>query len=348
MLVPLVVFPTISALVSLICAGVLARDALARPRPDRITWAIAFAVFGLAAACEVLGTVSEWTPVLARTYYLSGAVLVVGYLALGELYLLAADKIQRIAPGAALLVTAFAATIVWNAPVDQSKLAVDGWEALERGPALSAFAITINSAGTSVIVGGLVYSAIRFKRLGIQRNRMIGCLLIALGTITVGMGGTLTRLGYREYLDVPMAIGSAIIFAGIMQTRRPDAKTWPRLRPDAVSPSAVLRPASRLISQNGSANGHGIAVAPGTPANTGLDFIEEKLVAVGEAELSELCRIWSAGRRDVDALNREEAKRAWALRSALSTDAQQRFDALPAAVQWQLSELYHDVLTARA
>ena len=89
-----------------------------------------------AAACEAIGSLGEWSAPLVRVYYLTGAVLVVGYLALGELYLLAGRKIARFAPGVAMLVTAFAAALVFNAPVDESKLAHDGWEALETSTAI--------------------------------------------------------------------------------------------------------------------------------------------------------------------------------------------------------------------
>jgi hypothetical protein len=95
-----VVFPLISALISLACAAIIAGDALRRPRPDKIAWTAAFLLFAAAAACEVIGDLAHWTPALARVYYLTGAVLVVGYLALGELYLLAGKRIAHFAPGA--------------------------------------------------------------------------------------------------------------------------------------------------------------------------------------------------------------------------------------------------------
>ena len=103
----MVVFPILSAVISGICCAMIVRDAVAKPRPDKIAWAIAFALFAIAAAAEAIGSLTEWTPLLVRIYYLTGAVLVVGYLALGELYLLARDRIARFAPGVALGVTAF-------------------------------------------------------------------------------------------------------------------------------------------------------------------------------------------------------------------------------------------------
>ena len=77
-----------AAVIAAICAAFVGWDALRRPRPERVIWAAAFLLFTVAAACEVIGSAIGWSPTLARVYYLTGAVLVVGVLALGELYLL--------------------------------------------------------------------------------------------------------------------------------------------------------------------------------------------------------------------------------------------------------------------
>jgi len=219
-----VVLPAISALIAFGCVALIARDALRRPSLDRITWIVAFAMFGIAAAAEAIGDTAGWNATLARSYYLTGAVLVVGFLALGQLYLLFPDRIRKIAPGVALLITAVSASTVWSAPIDRSRLSADGWDAIERTTGLSILAISINSIGTLILLGGLVYSAIRFKRSGQHRNRMIGCLLIALGTLAVAMGGTLTRFGSEQYLYIAMSVGIAMIFGGYVWMKRPESR----------------------------------------------------------------------------------------------------------------------------
>lgn len=216
----MVVLPAISALIAFGCVALIARDALRRPSPDRITWIVAFAMFGIAAAAETIGDTAGWNATLARSYYLTGAVLVVGFLALGQLYLLFPDRIRKVAPGVALLITAISATTVWSAPIDQSRLSADGWDAIERTTGLSILAISINTIGTLILLGGLGYSAIRFKRSGTYRNRMIGCLLIALGTLAVAMGGTLTRFGSEQYLYIAMSVGIALIFGGYVWMKK--------------------------------------------------------------------------------------------------------------------------------
>src|SRR5918997_2348074 len=137
---PVIALPATAAVIASICAATVGWDALKQPRPERVIWAGAFLLFMVAATCEVIGSATGWSPILARVYYLTGAVLVVGVLALGELYLLLPGRMPSITPGASLLIAAVAATAVWSAPIDSARLAAVGWQALERGPFLVALA----------------------------------------------------------------------------------------------------------------------------------------------------------------------------------------------------------------
>ena len=220
----MIALPAAAALIAAICAAIVGWDALRRPRPERVIWAGAFLLFMVAAACEVIGSAIGWSPTLARVYYLTGAVLVVGALALGELYLLLPGRMPAITPGVSLLLVAVAATAVWSAPIDWARLPTAGWQALERGPFLVALAATINAGGTIVLAGGALYSAWKLRAAGGSGQRAAGCLLIAIGTVVVASGGTLTRFGRPEYLYLPMSLGIAIIFSGVSDaTRRPSA-----------------------------------------------------------------------------------------------------------------------------
>jgi hypothetical protein len=335
----LVVFPIIAMVVSLCCMAVIGKDTLRRPRPDRVVWTVAFAIFAVAAASEVIGDLSGWTENIVRVYYLTGAVVVVGYLALGELYLLAGTRIAKFAPGVTLLLTALAVTLVVNAPIDQAKLANDGWEALEQSTGLTAITLLMNIGGSLVLIGGALWSAWKFRKLGTQRRRMIGCILIAAGTFVVASGGTLTRFGHREYLYIAMAVGIVVIFAGVLETRRSDQE--PRtLRALFGLPAAA--PQGKIIPFQ----------ASGTSRNTrasdaqALDYVVERLLPLDDAALDRECRGWSVPRRELELLERSQAQQVWLLRTRLDPASQQRFDELAPAVRLQLAELYLDVFQA--
>lgn len=354
----MVAFPAAAAAISLACALVVAWDGLRRPKPDKAAWAVAFALFAVAAGAEVVGEVAGWTPLLVRGYYLAGAVLVVGFLALGEFYLLAPRRTAILGPGAALLVTALAVAVVQAAPIDEARLASDGWEALERGPALKGLAIGLNAGGTVVLVGGALLSAGRFWRRGVHRHRMFGCVLIALGTLVVASGGTLTRLGRAEYLYVAMAAGVAIIFAGYLEARRPDVAPADRAASGDAA-EAEMADASTPAPRTGATAGRGALVplpsvrgarpresgAAGDPA---IAFVEAHLLGRDQQAAADAARVWSAEPKDADRFGREEARRAWALRLRLSPAGRTAFDALPVPVRLQWAELYHEVLAPGA
>lgn len=305
------VFPSLAAIVALACAAVVGWDALRRPRPERFVWFVAFLVFFVAAAAEVAGAAVGWSPTLARVYYLAGAVLVVGLLALGEAYLLWPRRMPAVTPGIALLTVAIAATVVWSAPVDVARLPEAGWHALERGPTLVLLAVSINAGGTLVLVGGALYSAATARLQEGWNRRAVGCVLIALGATLVALGGSLTRLGRPEYLYLAMSAGIAVIFAGVLLTR--PARV--RARTDAA----------------------------GASDDEGVRFIIERLLPMSDEEIAEACRRWSATPIEGDVLSREQARRTWGLRLLLAEPTREQFDGLPLVVQAQLAELYGQV-----
>jgi hypothetical protein len=215
-----VVFPIVAATLALACAVTLLADYLRRPRPDKFVWVMAFAMFWLAAAAKVLADLSGWTPLLARAYYVFGATLVVGYLALGELYLLLPRRWADRAAGLVAALTALSVALVWRAPV-ASDITEQGWEALERGPALTALTLGFNALGTLILIGGCLYSVVRMRRVRAVRRRTLGLALIAGGTLVVASGGTLTRFGSEQYFYIAMALGVGLIFAGYLRARGP-------------------------------------------------------------------------------------------------------------------------------
>lgn len=330
-----VVFPIISAVLAALCAVVVGRDALRRPRPDKRAWFIAFVMFALAAGADAYGRELGWTEPLARLYYSTGPALVVAFLAVGELYLLIPKRMGRFAPGAAILLTATWITLVLDAPIDPARLADDGWEAIDRAGALRVMAIGINSVGTLIIVGGLLWSVWRFQQTKSHRNRMVGCLLIVAGTLAVAMGGTLTRFGQYEYLYIAMSVGIALIFAGVLWTRRPERDVAAAL----ASTSDETIPEGVPVE---TADDERVVAHPELAEE--LAFLVEKVLPLEPGEVRKVCAGWSVRTDDDPVMTRSDARQAWRLRKHLPAPAQDRFDVLPVPERRAVVELAAEVL----
>lgn len=328
----MVIFPLLSTGISLLCAWVLGRDAIRRPRPDKVIWTIAFLLFALAAGADAVGRELGWSTWLAKLYYATGPVLVVMYLAIGELYLLAPGKMRRFGIGLTASLTAFWLSLVLGAPVDQSRLATDGWDAIERDGFMTVVTIVLNTISTLIIVGGTAYTIWKFSRKGIARNRMIGCAWILVGTLFVAAGGSLTRLGHYEYLYIAMLIGVAMIFYGVLWTRRPET-----VPVQSFPTTSGIAP--RVLSAVP-------AVEVGTPprsVHSALVFVETLLQQPAE-DVARTCAEWSVPVDHTPVFSRLDARLAWAFRQGLPEESQVRFDALPVPARRQLSTLYREVL----
>ena len=72
----------------------------------------------------------------------------------------------------------------------------------------------INLYSVFFLVGGAAVSAWRFRSQPGNRDRYLGNILIAVGALLPGIGGTMTRAGYVEVLYVTELIGLLLIFAG--------------------------------------------------------------------------------------------------------------------------------------
>ena len=165
---------------------------------------------------------------------------------------------------------------------------------------------------------------------------MIGCLLIATGTLAVAMGGTLTRFGSDQYLYIAMSIGVAMIFAGYVWTKRREGAEARRRGVDGASRRGGGQASSRAsVSLNPQLSTLNPAVA----------FVESRLRSLSDDELIEECRVWSVPARAIDAFSRAEARRVWSFRNRLTPDGQAALDTRPAGLRLQLAELYFDVMT---
>jgi hypothetical protein len=198
-----------------------------RRRPHELVWGVAFLLFSIAAACQVLADLNgSWTPVLARTYYLTGAILNVALLGLGTAYLLMPRRIAHLSLALTVLLALMSVYVLFTVPVDSSVLVrsqqID-WKAVFSGNRAPSILAAIGSGiGSIVVIAGALMSGFTFWRKHIMKSRMIGVFLLAAGTFVVAFGGTLKGLFNNDHLLYPtMAVGVVMMFVGYLQTIRP-------------------------------------------------------------------------------------------------------------------------------
>ncbi|HKC20655.1 MAG TPA: hypothetical protein VKE27_13610 [Candidatus Dormibacteraeota bacterium] len=83
-----VALPLLSAVLSLVFAGMVFDQWWQRRHNFQLVWSIGLLWYGVATGCEFLGGAFGWNGALYRTWYLVGAFLVPAYLGAGTLYLL--------------------------------------------------------------------------------------------------------------------------------------------------------------------------------------------------------------------------------------------------------------------
>jgi hypothetical protein len=197
------------------CAGIVAWRAWRRPSPVRpafVAWAIGFGLFAVAAAALTWGAARGWSPPPFRVYYLTGGILVVAYLAVGEMLLvLPGRRVARVAAASMLFLTFAAAAAVLAARVDDAKLDAAGAappnDAL-HGMWATVLAVSLNSAGTLVLLAFTLHSA--------WRRRDPRPLLVAAGVGVIAVASSATRLGSYEAFALGQAAGVVLILGGLV------------------------------------------------------------------------------------------------------------------------------------
>jgi len=198
-----------------------------RAFPERLHllwWAIGVAVYGVGTFTEGWTTLFGWNPVIFKAWYISGALLGGAPLAQGSVYLLMKRKTAHLLT-AALIVYVIAASIpVVLSPIDYT--AVEAHRLTGRVFVWSwvrLFSPAVNLYAVIFLIGGAVLSALHYSRDPLNRHRMWANVLIAIGAILPGIGGTATRMGHTEVLYVTEILGLLMIWAGYRISVRPVA-----------------------------------------------------------------------------------------------------------------------------
>ena len=213
--------PFATTLVALVFATIVLRRYAERRGPHLLWWGVGLLIYGAGTLTESLTTLMGWNVWVFRAWYITGALCGGAPLAQGTVYLLLRRRVADVL--AAVLVTAIvtAGAFVILSPINQALVethrlsgAVLGWHAVRM---VSPF---INTYAAVFLIGGGIVSAARYRTQPENRHRYIGNILIAVGALLPGIGGTFTRFGHVEVLYVTEFLGLLLIFAGYKQNIR--------------------------------------------------------------------------------------------------------------------------------
>jgi hypothetical protein len=196
-----------------------------RQHPDRLHllwWAIGIATYGVGTFTESATTLVGWNEPTFRAWYISGALLGGAPLAQGTVYLLLSRRTAHVLT-ALLVVYVIAASVpVLLSPIDYSQVEahrltgrVFEWQWVR------AFSPFVNMYAVVFLIGGAILSALRYSGNPATRHRVIANVLIAIGAVLPGIGGTATRMGYTEVLYVTELAGMLLVWAGYRLSIRP-------------------------------------------------------------------------------------------------------------------------------
>jgi len=213
--------PIATTLVALTFSWSLFRRFQERGGLHLLWWGVGTLTYAAGTITEALTTLLGWDPTIFRLWYITGALLGGAPLAQGSVYLLLPRRTAHALT--AILVTAIgtASLCVLASPlrldlVEPHRLSgnVLAW------PWVRMFSPFINTYAFFFLVGGALVSALRYAEQVETRHRFVGNLLIAVGALLPGVGGTFTRFGHTEVLYVTEFIGLLLIFAGYRMITR--------------------------------------------------------------------------------------------------------------------------------
>jgi hypothetical protein len=216
------VIPLIAAAVGATFAVMVGRQYTRRRKPYQAIWALALAMFGVAAAFETVGQLAGWSDATYKGYYLFGGLLNVGWLGIGSLLLLVPQRIGRWAVIVMVVISLISVVAVIAAHTNPGLLRaqVPGRGAIDVPGVLP---LLTNLGGSLLLVGGAAYSAWKSARAGAPRNRVLGLAILAAGAFIVA-GGHSYAQSKGVYIAQPLseALGIVAMFAGflVIEARR--------------------------------------------------------------------------------------------------------------------------------
>jgi hypothetical protein len=227
-------WPLATAAIGAVFTALLIRQYASRRAPHQLSWAVGFLIYAVAALMEACSEyVGGWDHTVYRIYIVMAASLV-GFLGLGVVLLIFRKAIW----GRIFLVYLLAATAVFltgsfTHPLVEKNLVAGitvGGKALGASGTFPRFmSLFLNIPGTIFLLGGAIYSIIRFAPNREYRYRVWANALIAAGTLVIAAAGGRARAGEAAGLYPAEMIGAAVLLWGFLKASTLDkAASVPR------------------------------------------------------------------------------------------------------------------------
>jgi hypothetical protein len=178
-------------------------------------WMLGVLFYGAGTITESVNTLAGFSVANFKAWYILGALLGGAPLAQGTVYLLLKRKTANILSVILITIVLGAAVLVILSPVHPELIEnnrmtgkILEWKFVRFiTPFINLYAFTF-------LVGGAIYSAIKYANDKQFRNRFLGNICIAVGGLLPGIGGSFTKFGFIEVLYVTEFIGLLFIFIG--------------------------------------------------------------------------------------------------------------------------------------
>ncbi|NNF82139.1 MAG: hypothetical protein HKM99_05305 [Flavobacteriaceae bacterium] len=198
-----------------------------RRTPYLLWWSIGVLTFGLGTLAESIHALIGWHSINLRVWYIVGALLGGFPLAQGSVFLLMKRGFAQISAILIVSLILVASVFIMLTPINipegyDNRLtgAVFSWEWVRY------FSPFINLYAFLFLVGGALYSARKYYGLNDKQVHFKGNILIAIGALLPGIGGTFTRMGYVEVLFITELLGLLLIYGGyrMIKTKNKEVK----------------------------------------------------------------------------------------------------------------------------
>lgn len=207
--------PVLTTVIAIYFTWEIFRHYLDRKTAYLFWWTLGVLTFGLGTLAESIQAFAGWSEANLKYWYITGALLGGFPLAQGSVYLLTNRKFANVTTVLMVSIIITAGILVVSTPLslpdnfdEQLSGSVFAWEWVRY------FSPLINIYSFIFLVGGAIYSAVRYYGLKDRRVQFKGNIFIAIGGLLPGIGGTFARMGHVEVLFVTELIGLSFIYAG--------------------------------------------------------------------------------------------------------------------------------------